>query len=305
MDEAGVDPHGQPIGIQVPRSFLEMPRWWREGSLWLEQLPDIVRSMCSRWRLSITGDPVHGSNALVIPVRRDGSRFVLRVTPPGTEVAEQASALRFWDGRGTVRLIDVDEDAGALLLERLEIAGSLLNVPAREAMVVLGAMMRRLAVTAPTDVPSTTTVVADRMITLEADWRRLGRPFDERFLRRAIEAGSRLCECDSTLAVNGDLHSAQVLRGSREPWLTVDPVLMRGDIAFDLARVLWTRVDEMRDEEDIVEHFDAAVAASRTDRDRGRDWVRFRAVDYWLWGLDAGLTEDPRRCRRLVLAFAG
>jgi len=31
--------------------------------------------------------------------------------------------------------------------------------------------------------------------------------------------------------------------------------------------------------------------------------VVFRAVDYWLWGLDAGLTEDPLRCRRLVEAF--
>jgi hypothetical protein len=28
--------------------------------------------------------------------------------------------------------------------------------------------------------------------------------------------------------------------------------------------------------------------------------VLFRAVDYWLWGLAAGLTEDPLRCRRLV-----
>jgi streptomycin 6-kinase len=49
------------------------------------------------------------------------------------------------------------------------------------------------------------------------------------------------------LAVSGGLHSGQVLRGSREPWLTVDPLLLRGDIEYELARVLWTRIDEMAD----------------------------------------------------------
>ncbi|GIE33765.1 hypothetical protein Ait01nite_068100 [Actinoplanes italicus] len=39
-------------------------------------------------------------------------------------------------------------------------------------------------------------------------------------------------------------------------------------------------------------------------RDHGRDWVLFRTVDYWLWGLGAGLTEDPVRCHRLAGIFA-
>jgi streptomycin 6-kinase len=82
--------------------------------------------------------------------------------------------------------------------------------------------------------------------------------------------------------------------------LAVDPVLYRGDIAFDLGRVLWTRLDEMAA---IVPHFDTAVSAAGLDRDRARDWVVWRTVDYWLWGLSVGLTEDPVRCARLVAAF--
>ena len=90
------------------------------------------------------------------------------------------------------------------------------------------------------------------------------------------------------------------MRGSREPWLTVDPILLRGDIEYDLARILWTRLDEIGD---IVAHFDIVVRSAGLDRDRARDWVVFRTVDYWLWGLRAGLTEDPVRCERLVSAF--
>jgi len=160
--------------------------------------------------------------------------------------------------------------------------------------------MRRLAVPAPDDAPSTAEIVARRSRQLEPEWERLGRPFDVGILRQALKVALKLAETTSELAVNGDLHSDQVLAGEREPWLTVDPVLLRGDIEYDLARVLWTRLDEMTD---IVPHFDTAVAEAGLDRDRARDWVVFRAVDYWLWGLSVGLTEDPVRCARLVGAF--
>ncbi|GIF17332.1 streptomycin 6-kinase [Actinoplanes tereljensis] len=288
--------------VAVPQSFRDMPRWWGGGADWLDGLPRLVHAYCSRWRLSVTGEMAHGSNAAVIPVSRDGDRFVLRLTPLGDGVAAQAEALRFWDGRGTVRLVDADRDGGVMLLERLDMGRSLVGLPVAEAMPILGRMMRRLAIPAPEHVPSTAEVVAARMAVLPGEWERLGRPFPESTLGRALDAGNRLSHTESQLAVNGDLHSAQVLRGEREPWLTVDPVLMRGDIAYDLGRVLWTRIDEMGDAEEIVRHFRAVVDAAGIDLDHGRDWVVFRAVDYWLWGLAAGLTEDPQRCRRLLTA---
>ena len=275
-----------------------MPRWWSDGSAWLDGLAQAVERQTVRWGLEVDGDVAYGSNALVVPVTRGGEGFVLRMNPPGPEVEEQARALRWWDGRGMVMLYDADLEAGAMLLERL--STPLTSRPVAEAVAVLGQLMRRLAVPAPDDAPSTAEIVARRSSQLEPEWERLGRPFDVGILRQALEVALKLAETTSELAVNGDLHSDQVLAGEREPWLTVDPVLLRGDIEYDLARVLWTRLDEMTD---IVPHFDTAVAEAGLDRDRARDWVVFRAVDYWLWGLSVGLTEDPVRCARLVGAF--
>jgi streptomycin 6-kinase len=288
--------------VTIPSSFRRMPRWWT-GSAWLDTVPGVASMMCRRWRLEITGEPAHGSNALVFPVRQGDLTFELRLTPPDDDVADQVAALRFWDGRGTVELVDADVDAGAMLLERLDNTRSLLHVSARDAMVVLGTMMRRLAVPAPTDVVSTVQVVERRVATLRREWLDLGRPFDESFLHQAMLAGSQLGRFDPAVAVNADLHSAQVLRGTREHWLTVDPVLLRGDIAYDLARVLWTRIDEMPDQASIMDHFDAAVQAAGIGAEHARNSVLFRAVDYWLWGLRVGLTEDPERCRRLLTAL--
>jgi streptomycin 6-kinase len=283
--------------IELPDEFLRMPRWWTEGADWLRDLPLAVDRQCARWDLRIVGAVAHGSNAVVVPVARAGEEFVLRMSPPGDEVAQQAWALRWWDGRGMAYLYDADVDAGAMLLERL--STPLTSRPVDEAVAVLGQLMRRLAVPAPEDAQSTAAIVTRRSAQLEPEWERLGRPFDVGILREALRVGPY--ETSSTLAVNGDFHSDQVLAGTRERWLTVDPVLFQGDIEFDLGRVLWTRLDEMTD---IVRYFDLAVTEAHLNRDRAHDWVIWRTVDYWLWGLSVGLTEDPVRCARLVSSLA-
>ena len=154
--------------IELPETFLAMPRWWSGGSDWLDGLPVAVDRQCDLWGLQLDGPVAHGSNAIAVPVSRAGQPLVLRMSLPGPDVAEHARALRWWDGRGTVRLYDADLAHGALLLERL--GSSLLNEPVTESMVVLGRLMRRLAVPAPPDVASTAANVRARAAQLDADW---------------------------------------------------------------------------------------------------------------------------------------
>lgn len=289
--------------IQVPESFRAMPRWWSEGDAWLEALPGLVEEMCGRWGLALDGEPMHGSNALVVPVTRDGEPFALRLAPVDERTVSEAEALRFWAGQGVVRLIESDVTRGAMLLERLDGGTTLASLPLEEAVPVIGRVIRRLAVPVPPDVRSTSGLVRDRLITMPREWEALGKPFDQATLDLALSAGRAVRDMPSDLAVNGDIHFEQVLRGEREPWLVVDPVLLRGDIAYDLARVLWTRLDEMPDDA-AIRHW-LAVLAEAADLvwERSVAWVRFRTVDYWLWGLSHGLTEDPARCQRLIAAF--
>ena len=94
--------------IEIPAAFRTMPRWWHDGTDWLDALPDLVADQCARWDLTPEPDVRHGSNALVVPVRRGEERLALRLSPPGDDVAREATTLQFWDGRGTVRLLDAD-----------------------------------------------------------------------------------------------------------------------------------------------------------------------------------------------------
>jgi streptomycin 6-kinase len=289
--------------IELPQTFLDMPRWWHEGDAWLATLPDAVEGICRRWHLDLDSPVMHGSNAIVVPVRRRGEPLALRLTPPDARNRDEVAALRFWDGRGTVKLVDADLDLGASLLERLDGTRTLATLPLADAVPVIARIMRRLAIPAPSDVPSTADIARARAESMPDDWRRLGEPFDRAILDAALDVASDLSRTDSPLAVNGDLHFEQVLTGTREPWLAVDPLLLRGDIDYDLARILWTRLDEMADDREIRHWFDVIVADADLDRDRARAWVIFRTVDYWLWGLGYGLTKDPVRCARLARIF--
>jgi streptomycin 6-kinase len=286
--------------VEVPATFLAMPRWRYGGKEWLAALPALVAAQCRRWQLDIDGPPMHGSNALVVPVRRGHDPMALRLTPPEDDVDAEVTALRFWNGRGTVILYDADLAHGATLLERLDGSRSLNDLPLAEAVPLIATMMRRLAVpTTAEGVLSTTDVAKGRLADLERAWSRHDRPFHERVLDQALLSAEYLTTTTSDLAVNADLHYQQILPATREPWLTVDPRLMRGDIEFDLARILWSRLDEMTDA-DVHHHVQTVIDHAGLEADRAHHWVLFRSVDYWLWGLDHGLTEDPIRCARIV-----
>jgi streptomycin 6-kinase len=235
------------------------------------------------------------------------------MSPPDPRTAEEIRALEFWAGRGTTLLIDADPAAGASLLEWLDADRSLARLDRREAGRVLGGLMRRLAVPIddpidnpiddPNTIPATGDLIAARIGELEQDWADVGQPFPRGVLQAAIRAGSALTTIVDDVAVDGDLHHDQVLAGRREPWLVVDPTLLRGDIGYDLARCLWWRLDDLPDDAAIRDQMSIIAGAAGLDQDHARTSVIFRTVDYWLWGLGHGLTEDPPRCHRLYRAI--
>ncbi len=306
MDSPRAGVSTEPL-ITVPETFKAMPRWWRDdaGRDWLQALPELIAAQCRHWQLRVDGYPLHGSNALVVPVRRSGLPLTLRLAPPGDDVAEEAAALAFWDGRGTVRLVEVDETSRALLLERLDSTRSLSSVPLRDAIPVIAELVGVLAVPAPVAITSTVEIAAGHVADFERDWSALDGPTPRRQLDAALElAEERAAAAVSGDAVDGDLHCRQVLAADRSPWLVVDPVLLRGDREYDFARVLWDRLDELPADRDVVAAFDAFVGLAQVPAGRARSWIVLRSMSYLLWGLPRGLTTDPARCRRLLDLFS-
>lgn len=277
--------------IVVPASFRREPRWWNDSTAWLDGLPQLVREQCERWSLTVDGPVHHGSNALVVEVRRGQTPYALRLAPPEEDLEAMLIALNFWAGHDTVEVAETDLDRRALLLERLDANQHADDLPTDDAFAMLGRLVAHLAIPCDLAVPDTRDLVQERLPQLTSDLAPLARTAGE----------TLLAQPSSGLAVNGDLHGAQLLRsldGTR--WRLVDPLLLRGDPAYDLARAIWSRVDELDGPAEIRRGLEILTEHAGLDPVRTRAWAIYRCVDYYEWGVAHGLTIDPPRCRRIL-----
>lgn len=282
------------MALTVPETFAE--GFDEEGAEWLAGLPALTESCLARWDLTVDGPLMHGVCALVVPVRRpSGEPAVLKVTWPHDEARHEALALALWDGDGAVRLLDHDDDAWALLLERLDPGTTLQDAPIDEALAVITRMIKRLDRPAPPGVRHMRDNAARWVHELPEE--NDGSVPDE-LVAQAVAYCRELGPAAGNHLVNEDLHYDNVLRGDREPWLVIDPKPIAGDREFGLIPLLWNRFDDVEAAGGLA----AIAEAAGLDVELARKWTFVCAVDNWL---DGG--EDDwlgAACARIAAATA-
>ncbi|WP_338772551.1 aminoglycoside phosphotransferase family protein [Nocardia vulneris] len=278
--------------IVVPNQFAEQlvayegPR----ATTWLRSTPSLAEEFAQRWQLTPDGPLMHGVVGLALPVTTaDGRPAVLKLTLVTAETRDEPTALAAWNGAGAVRLLDSDPERGVLLLERLDATRPLAGEPIADAVRIASGLLRRLTITAPHGLTRDLRTEAERWIEeLPRDWQRLGRPFPRALLDGAVAACTQLGPRAARLLVNEDLHYDNVLAGTREPWLVIDPKPLVGDPEFSTLSLLWNR----RTESALDERFAAVIAAAGLDADLARAWTLVRAVRNWLDFLEMGDLAD-------------
>jgi streptomycin 6-kinase len=290
--------HGIIVGvISVPPRFAAelVAEAGEPARQWLAGLPVLAERLLATWDLTVDGAPMHGAASLVVPVRAAGGPAVLKLPWPHEEATHEALALSIWDGAGAVRLLAHDPPSWALLLERLDASRSLTDAPLDEAVAVLAGLIRRLDRPAPPGMRTQRDVAARWAREIPAENRAAGSPVPGRLVDRAVRYCAELAAAAGNRLVNEDLHYANVLRGTREPWLAIDPKPIAGDHEFGLIPLLWNRFSAA----DIVPRLDTVVRLAGLDPDLARRWTFLRAVDTWLEG---GGFPSPQ-CARIAVAL--
>lgn len=288
--------------ITVPAEFAAnaLARDGEAGRQWIEQLPELVAQLCDEWELTVDGAVMHGYLGLVVPVRRGEEPCVLKVSWRDESTLDETTALRVWAGRGAVQVLAENPALGALLLERLDATRSLEDIGIEEAITVAGGLLRRLAIPAPTEIRTLASWADAYCQGVEDRWERAGRPFPRQVLEQTRTFARERGPQSARLLVNHDLHYANVLAGAREPWLVIDPKIIAGDPEFGIAQLLWRRSEDIRAHGGLDRQFAILVDAAALDEELARRWTLVRTVDYWLWGLSVGFTEDPARCKAIA-----
>src|ERR1700693_5622690 len=131
------------MALNVPARLASACRKTPERAGWLSRLPDALRNLERRWSLSLGAPFDHEdvSCAWVAPVAlADGTDAVLKLGMPHMESEHEAHGLRAWDGDPTVRLIEADDELGAMLLERCQPGTALRAMPEPEQDVVIAGL---------------------------------------------------------------------------------------------------------------------------------------------------------------------
>ncbi|MFI6025610.1 aminoglycoside phosphotransferase family protein [Amycolatopsis magusensis] len=294
--------------ITVPARLLAFGAWRHAGAdglHWVEGLPGTFERLCARWSLTPDGEASHGYHAMVLPVRRDGEPLALKVSWPDEDVESEARTLSIWDGQDAVRLLDSEPASHALLLERADDTWSAHSAELEHAVPLLGGLLRRMAVPPPDGLRRISAVAADIRDTLTERWLTAGQPFPRSLADRVRHLAGELSELPDPYLVNRELAYGKVLGATREPWLVISPRAVAGPLEFQVAPLLWTRLDEISGRTAVLRHFRRLAVAADLDRDLARSWTVVRSADHLLRGLAAGFTNEPVRCRLLLDTFSG
>jgi len=283
----------------VPESFSALvtgraPEPHISGDEWLLQLPRLVEASLAEWDLTLDGASMHGTCALVVPVRLDDSSpAVLKVTWPHVDAEHEHLALQHWAGHGAVRLLAANPGRWTMLLERLDSDRDLQDEPIDQACQVIGGLLRQLDHPALPQLARLSAEAAHLAESLDAAPPAIPRRFVEQ--ARAVLTDLVTDDAIDSRMVHTDLHYWNVLAADRQPWLAIDPKPLAVDPAFAVTPALWNRWDEAISSGDLRRHLRRRLAiiceAAGLDEERARSWSIAREVQMALCAVqddDAG-----------------
>ncbi|MFD3381869.1 MULTISPECIES: aminoglycoside phosphotransferase family protein [unclassified Streptomyces] len=275
------------------------------GDDWLEKLPEAAQQAVALRELTVERVQVPGGrSSLVVLVRLpDGTPAVLKLAPGRARPESERAALAHWDGLGAVRLLEPAGAEGVLLLERLHPDVSVRSLAEAKSMLEAAGALRRLWVEPPAGTVFET--VAERT-GRQAEAMRAGADAEAAPLVEAALAvrDELLASPPESRLLHGTFRQSKVLAGERSPWLAVGPDPVVGECAFDLARLVRDRVEDL-----IASPSGSAITRRRVKRlaesldldlERLRGWTLFRAVESGVRARRVGRSQDAE----LLLEFA-
>lgn len=294
------------MAFEPPQRLVKALGETAPGDDWLEKLPEAARQAVALRELTVERVQVPGDrSSLVVLVRRaDGIPAVLKLAPPRSRPEAERAALAHWGGLGAVQLLEPAVAEGVLLLERLHPDVSVRSLPEAKALLEAAGTLRRLWVEPPGDHVFET--VAERT-GRQAEAMASSTDADVAALVEAALAAREelLVEAPERRLLHGTFRQSKVLAGERSPWLAVGPDPVVGECAFDLARLVRDRVEDL-----IAQPSGAAITRRRVkrlaesldvDQERLRGWTLFRAVESGVRARRVGRLQDAE----LLLEFAG
>lgn len=275
-----------------PTSLIEL--YAEAGEEWLHRLPLLLARFAERWSLKIMPpfEPLY-YNYVAPAVRADGTSVVIKAGVPNPELRTEIEALLLFDGRGIVRLLEVDLEQAVFLLERL-VPGTPLTciTDDEQATSIAAQVMGQLWRPVPPEHPFPS--VSDWAAGLKRMRDQFGGscgPFPPAIVDAAESLFAELIDSMAEpVLLHGDLHHGNILASERQPWLSVDPKGVVGEPEYEAGALLRNPMPQLlswsNPERTLARRVDQYSEELGFDRDRLIGWGLAQAVLAAWWSYE-------------------
>ncbi len=276
------------------------------GRKWLGVLPALLADYAMRWGLTLEAPFENLSYNYAAPARcANGSLSVLKLGFPNIELRTEIAALRHFDGQGSVRLLEADEENCAMLLERIIPGETLWDVDDEIATALLLDVMPQLWKPYFGEYPFPST----------ADWgRRFARLLERhdgktgKLDKRTVEKAEKLffellASSAEPVLLHGDLHHDNLLSAECQPYVAIDPKGVLGEPCYEVGAFLRNPMPGLLEKEEprglMQRRVDMIVERLGFDRQRVIGWGMSQAVLSAIW-----CDEDGVDCADMAMKIA-
>jgi streptomycin 6-kinase len=223
----------------------------------------------------------------------DGAAAVLKIGVPNPELMTEIEALRAYQGKPIVELLEADRQLGALLLKRVIPGTPLSKLDDDEEATAIGAqLIGHLPAPAPTEHQFPTVARwAQAFDRLRVRFDGKTGPLPARMVEKAERLFEEL-EASSPVRrlLHGDLHHDNILCNGKESWVAIDPKGVIGDPAYEAARFQHNPIPGFLGMDDLEEavkrRVEIIASILQEDRSRLLAWAFFDAMLSTCWCIE-------------------
>lgn len=229
----------EPFVSNIHHSFGEA------GEFFLKDLPDLITDASMRWGLTeIETVPMLSYNYVAFAMQ--GKReVVLKLGVPNRELTSEMYTLKLFNGEGACRVLDLDEDKGLLLIERLRPGTMLVNIQDDDERTHI-ALDVMLQICRPVPISDTFIKLIDwfgELKHVRVMFEGGTGPFPKELFERVEASLPELFATDDMCLLHGDFHHFNILHSERG-WLVIDPKGVIGPAGYEIGPLMLNPWDE-------------------------------------------------------------
>ena len=275
--------------------------WGKKGENWLIQLEAIIEALKNYWNLqNIQVVDNLSYNYVALAIQANKTPVALKITCDKKLFSDEYKALQHFAGQGAIKLLDIQPEYNALLLEQA-VPGNLLKtfslLMLKDKTNIYASIVNSLSNYSL--IPADFTHVSQWC---EAIDRIKDKRIDKCFVKKARQLKNfLLISAKNEYLCHGDLHLENIIQQNTK-WLAIDPKGIIGEMAFEAAAFDLITQDELQDAktvpQKIINQVTDLAAALDLNYDRLLAWIFLRIMISAQWFIED--KSDPREM--LILA---